>query len=188
MFCRTVNNFTNILHMAEKNKGLKSTIRIGDTSSLIKQRRVNTSAGCYLVRKNEDKGIELLVIKKVWPDGHTKFVLPKGHKEGGETLEETALRELIEESGYCDVTLLKYLGSGTYELDWSEIQMKTDHYYLAVLNSEREGGKQSESYEEGVIVENLWLPLDEGLGSLTYENDPEIHRVLKKYIKEDILG
>ena len=43
-----------------------SSIRIGDTSSLEKQRIVNTSAGCYLVRK-EGSEIQLLIIKKIGP-------------------------------------------------------------------------------------------------------------------------
>jgi len=105
-----------------------------------------------------------------------------------ETLEEAALREVMEESGYTDITLLRYLGSSTYELDWREIQMKTDHYYLAFLNSEKEEGKQQEIYEDGVELENLWIKLDEGLKFLTFENNLEIHKVLKKYVKEDILN
>lgn len=163
-----------------------SSIRIGDTSSLEKQRRVNTSAGCYLVRKT-DKGIELLVVKKIWPNGDIKHVLPKGHKEGDETLEEAAIRETNEETGYTDFKLLRYLGSSTYELDWSEIQMKTDHYYLAILNSDREETKQPETYEDGVVVENQWIDLDRALEFLTFENNQEIHDLLKQYIKQDIL-
>lgn len=173
--------------MEEKNKVLPKSIRIGNTSSLDKRRRVNTSAGCYLVCKNEDKGVELLVIKKIWPDGNTRYVLPKGHKEGEETLEETAHREVKEESGYIDIKLLRYLGSSTYELDWSEIQMKTDHYYLALLNSNEKGGKQQETYEDGVELENQWMELERGLEILTFENNPEIHKVLRRYVKEDIL-
>ena len=173
--------------MEEKNKVLPKSIRIGDTSSLEKQRRVNTSAGCYLVRKTDNNNIELLVIKKVWPDGNTRYVLPKGHKEGEETLEEAALREVMEESGYTDITLLRYLGSSTYEIDWSEIQMKTDHYYLALLNSEIEKGKQEETYEDGVELENEWIELDKALELLTFENNPEIHELVKKYVKEDVL-
>lgn len=163
-----------------------SSIRIGDKSSLIKQRIVNTSAGCYLVRKT-GQSIELLIIKKSWPNGDIKYVLPKGHKEGEETLEEAAIRETKEESGYTDFKLLRYLGSSTYELDWSEIQMKTDHYYLALLNSDKEESKQSETYEDGVVVENQWRDLDKALELLTFENNPEIHKLLKEYIQEDIV-
>lgn len=163
-----------------------SSIRIGDTSSLEKQRRVNTSAGCYLVRKSDD-GLKLLIIKKTWPNGDIKYVLPKGHKEGDETLEKAAIRETKEESGYTDFKLLRYLGSSTYELDWSEIQMKTDHYYLAILKSDREESKQPETYEEGVVAENQWKDLDKALEFLTFENNTEIHDLLKQYITQDIL-
>lgn len=167
-------------------KVLPKTIRIGDTSSLEKQRRINTSAGCYVIRKI-DESIQLLIIKKTWPNGDVRYVLPKGHKERGETLEETAIRETKEESGFTDITLLRYLGSSTYELDWDEIQMKTDHYYLALLNSEKEGGKQPETYEDGVVIENQWIDLDRALELLTFENNPEIHDLLEQYINQDIL-
>jgi 8-oxo-dGTP pyrophosphatase MutT (NUDIX family) len=169
-----------------ENKVLPKSIRIGDTSSLTKKRRVNTSAGCYLVRKQGDN-IELLVIKKIWPDGTERYVLPKGHKEGEEVLEETALRETMEESGYIDITLLRYLGSSTYEIDWGEIQMKTDHYFLAILNSNKQDGKQQETYEENVLVKNEWIELEKGLELLTFENNLEIHKLVREYIKEDIL-
>ncbi len=170
-----------------KNKVLPKSIRIGNTSSLDKKRRVNTSAGCYLVRKGEEGDIEFLVIKKEWPDGTERHVLPKGHKEGEEVLEETALRETKEESGYVDITLLRYLGSSTYEIDWKEIQMKTDHYFLAILNSDKQGGKTEETYEEGVVVENEWIELEKGLELLTFENNPEIHVVLRDCLKEDVI-
>lgn len=161
------------------------TTRIGDTSTLAKRRKVNTSAGCYIVRENGGN-VELLVLKKEWPDEETKYVLPKGHCEGRETLEETALRETKEESGYADIKLLRYLGSTTYELDWKKIQVKTDHYYLAILNSDRQNKRKQETYEEGVVVENQWLPLEKGLELLTYENIPELNKVLRKYIQEEI--
>ena len=169
-----------------EDKVLPKSIRIGNTSSLVKKRRVNTSAGCYLVRKNGDN-IKLLVIKKVWPDGTERYILPKGHKEREETLEEAALRETMEESGYIDITLLRYLGSSTYEIDWEEIQMKTDHYFLAILNSDKQEGKQQETYEEKVLVKNEWIELEKGLELLTFENSPEIHKLVRAYIVDDIL-
>ncbi|MDY0097525.1 MAG: NUDIX domain-containing protein [Candidatus Dojkabacteria bacterium] len=161
------------------------SIRIGDTSSLEKQRRVNTSAGCYLVRKSDD-GLKLLIIKKTWPSGDIKYVLPKGHKEGDETLEKAAIRETKEESGYTDFKLLRYLGSSTYELDWSEIQMKTDHYFLAVLNSDKQIERKPEEYEKDVVVENLWLEVEKALTHLKYENYKEITDLLKEYIKTEL--
>ena len=65
--------------------------------------------------------------------------------------------------------------------------MKTDHYFLAILNSEKEEGKQPEIYEDGVMVENQWMDLDRALELLTFENNLEIHDLLKQYINQDIL-
>jgi len=168
-----------------KNKLSPVTIRIGDNHSLNKKRRVNTSAGCYLIRKKDN--IQLLVIKKEWPDGNIKYVLPKGHVEGEESLEQAAIREVKEESGYTDITLLKYLGSSTYELDWKEIQMKTDHYFLALLDNDTQEEKQAETYEDGVVVENQWIDLDKGLELLTLGKHKEIHELVRRYVGELVL-
>lgn len=160
-----------------------TTVRIGETSSLEKNRIINTSAGCYLVRK-KDSNYELLILHKEWPDGNERYVLPKGHTEWDEVLEETVKRETTEESGYTDFKLLNYIGSCTYELDWSEIQLKTDHYYLAVLQSEEKAERKPEEYEKEVIVENLWIELEEGFKLLTFENQEEIHDKVRELIQK----
>lgn len=160
-----------------------TTVRIGDTASLEKNRIINSSAGCYLVRK-EDESYELLILHKKWPEGKEHYVLPKGHKEGDEVLEETARRETMEESGYTDFKLLKYIGSCTYELDWSEIQLKTDHYYLAILQSEEKRDRKPEEYEEEVTVENFWVDIEEGFKLLTFENQEEIHSKIRELISD----
>ena len=159
-----------------------TTVRIGEISSLDKKRIVNTSAGCYLVRSN-DKSYELLVIEKKGTNGDVVYVLPKGHVEWDETLEEAAKRETREESGYTDFKLLSYLGSCTYELDWKDIQLKTDHFYLAILRSEEKIETEPEEYEKGVTVRNLWVDLEKGFKLLTYQNQPEIHDKVREFLK-----
>ena len=158
-----------------------TTVRIGNTSSLEKSRIVNTSAGCYLIN-NLDDNPQLLVINKRWPDGKEHYVLPKGHMEGDESLEETAKRETTEESGYTDFKLLSYIGSCTYELDWSQIQLKTDHYYLAILQSEDKIESKPEEYESDVIIENIWIDIEEGFKLLTFENQEEIHQKIREML------
>jgi len=158
-----------------------TAVRIGDTASLEKNRIINTSAGCYLIYKKDDS-YQLFILNKKWPDGKEHYVLPKGHKEGDEFLEETAKRETTEESGYTDFKLLKYIGSCTYELDWSEIQLKTDHYYLAILQSEEKIGREPEEYEKDVTVKSLWIDLEEGFKLLTFENQEEIHSKVRELI------
>lgn len=159
-----------------------TTVRIGDTASIEKNRIINTSAGCYLIRALENAQFQLLIIRKKWSNGEERYVLPKGHQEGDEVLEETARRETMEECGYTDFKLLSYIGSCTYELDWREIQLKTDHYYLAILQSEEKRERKQEDYEEGVTVENIWMALEEGFKILTFENQKEIHDKVRELL------
>ena len=56
--------------------------------------------------------------------------LPKGTKKEGETNEETAQREILEETGY-EVKIIKKLGSlnSTYEKEKKTI-LKITHYFI----------------------------------------------------------
>lgn len=56
--------------------------------------RKEISAGGVVFRKAGDE-IQLLLIQ----DRFGKISLPKGHQEAGETLEQTAIREIEEETG-----------------------------------------------------------------------------------------
>ena len=61
------------------------------------------------------------------------WVLPKGHVEVGESIEQAALREIFEEAGLANVQLIKLLGSLLRSSVKSngDVVHKTIHYYLA---------------------------------------------------------
>lgn len=71
--------------------------------------------GCVGLKKAESAGgvvfheDNILLLKKRNGD----WVLPKGHIEYGESVEETALREVMEESG-ISAEILEYLGEINY--------------------------------------------------------------------------
>ena len=70
----------------------------------------------------------ILLLKKYNGD----YVLPKGRVEKGETIEETALREVKEESG-IDGTIKKYLGEINYSFMNRMRNVKVDktvHFFL----------------------------------------------------------
>ncbi|MGB8816264.1 MAG: NUDIX domain-containing protein [Minisyncoccia bacterium] len=63
-------------------------------------------AGCVVLNENN----EVLLVSS---DGGKIWTFPKGHAENGETLEEVALREVKEETGY-GVEISKRLSDLTY--------------------------------------------------------------------------
>ncbi|MCH4888972.1 NUDIX hydrolase [Acidaminobacter sp. JC074] len=66
------------------------------------------------------------------------WVLPKGRIENGETLEETAIREVKEETN-VDAIILDYIGITSYSFSnfWTDYQMinKTVSWYLMEAKS-----------------------------------------------------
>src|SRR5487761_1262851 len=64
-------------------------------------------AGCVVI---DDQGLVLLITTEQDP---TIWAFPKGHAEQGETLEQTAIRETIEETGF-EVEISGRLNDLTY--------------------------------------------------------------------------
>ncbi|MEM8859091.1 MAG: NUDIX domain-containing protein [Chloroflexota bacterium] len=68
---------------------------------------LRTSAGGVVVRKDLETGQLLYAL--VREKGYGKYVLPKGGVEEGETFEQAAIREIGEEAGIHQLTLIKKL-------------------------------------------------------------------------------
>lgn len=81
-----------------------------------------------------------------------KYVIPKGHVEDGETIEEAARREIEEETGLRRFTLAGYLGSRE-RLDFKGRSWKITHYYVYTA-------PEPTSSRAGEYVTE-WFPLDE---------------------------
>jgi 8-oxo-dGTP pyrophosphatase MutT (NUDIX family) len=86
------------------------------------------SAGAVILREIDGALKIALTHEKI----KNEWSLPKGHVEPGETIEQTALREIHEEAGLSQLQLIRYLGSHTQEKGANEtLKRKTIHYYLA---------------------------------------------------------
>ena len=114
-------------------------------------------------------GYEVALIRVARADGDA-WALPKGWVEKGEDLEQTAVREVREETG-LDAKVLRKLGEITYEFyskaDRSRI-VKTVHVFLM----EWLGGDTADHDDE--VEEVRWFPLEDALRMLTYKNEREM--------------
>lgn len=98
--------------------------------------------------------------------------LAKGTPDPGETLEETALREVREETG-LEVEIAAPLGTIDYWFGRREFDVryhKTVYYYLMVPVG---GGIELHDPEFDVVQ---WFPSEEALEALTYANEVEVLR------------
>lgn len=99
------------------------------------------SAGGVVFRRTPDKGLQIQLIQ----DRYGKVSLPKGKMEPGETVEQTALREIAEETGMLGVIIepidqIKY----RYHHEEKGTVDKEVHYYLV----EATGGSLQAQVEE----------------------------------------
>lgn len=85
-----------------------------------------TSCGTATIRTSE-KGLEVLLVKP--RAGQDKWGFPKGHVDEGESHEEAAARETLEETGVAVQILPHILGSTQVKLKGED---KTVIIYMAV--------------------------------------------------------
>src|SRR5260370_39694486 len=93
-------------------------------------KRTAVSAGAIILREIEG---ELKLALAHHKNSAKEWVLPKGHVDPGESLEQAALREIHEETGLARVQLIKHLGTIMRQSIKSngDVEDKTIHYFLA---------------------------------------------------------
>lgn len=136
------------------------------------------SAGGVVFKK--DKGKVYVLVSQ--HSQHHGWVFPKGiigDTKKGEGKEETALREVKEETGIA-ARILKELPAMTYWYSFEgEKRKKTVYYYLMEYIS----GDIAEHDDEMEAVE--WLPLDQITDRLTYPSDKKVWEEAQKLLSKD---
>lgn len=78
---------------------------------------------------------KILTLYKNYKNRYEGWVLPKGTVEKGETHEETALREVKEETG-VDAKIVSYIGKSQYTFNvHSNTILKDVHWYLMIADN-----------------------------------------------------
>jgi 8-oxo-dGTP pyrophosphatase MutT (NUDIX family) len=138
------------------------------------QVKIQVSSGGVTFRKGE-KGIEVALIRI----RSGRWALPKGLINKGEIPEETALREVREETG-LEGRLIDKLGDIEYWYFSKEDQTKYHkfvHFYL--IEYER-GSINDHDWE---VEEVRWFPIDKAIKALSYKSEKEIMERADGYLR-----
>jgi len=122
-----------------------------------------TAAG-GLVERTMNGNVRVAIVRRT---RYGDWVLPKGKPDGDESVEETAVREVREETG-CDVrivgeryTIEYFVGRALKVVTFFRMDHVSDDYY---------------SIDPSEIAEVVWLRPREALERLTYETERSIVR------------
>ena len=118
-----------------------------------------------MITRYRDGELELVLVGRARPE---RWSIPKGTPLEGETLEQTAMREVREETG-LSVRILEPLGDITYWFSARGVRHhKTVHFYLL----EATGGRIEDHDWENDFVE--WVTAPEARRRMSFASEVEI--------------
>jgi len=121
--------------------------------------RTATAAGGVVVRGSGDD-LEVVLAGR---ESDRTWVFPKGTPDRGETIEETALREVREETG-LDVSIVRPIGVLDY---WFAVPGERVHKFVHFFLMKQQGGDTSRHDHE--YDEVRWVPVSEARRLLSYD-------------------
>ena len=83
------------------------------------------SAGGVVVRAADGRAMVALIREQ----SYEEYVLPKGHVDAGESIEDAARREIEEEAGFTELELIQPMGVRA-RLNYHRTEWKTTYYFL----------------------------------------------------------
>lgn len=120
------------------------------------------TAGGVIFRKNSAGEVEILLIA----DSKTRWTIPKGHIEEGETPRQTAEREIQEETGLKEMKMLDWLGKINFRYRRVDtlVLMTTEIFLVEALGDTNKIIPQE--WMKGI----KWFSANEALDKIEYED------------------
>lgn len=137
--------------------------------------REPTSGGIIFRLSKDKKDIEILLIQ----DSKDRWTIPKGHIEPGETAKMTARREIEEETGLKNVSVLSWLGKIHFKyrrLD--KLVLMTTQIYLVQALDDKEL-PMKEKWMKGI----KWFSFADAIDAIEYEDIEKLMLIAKKKIR-----
>lgn len=129
-------------------------------------------AGCILINYSTKK--VALVCR------NNEYSFPKGHLEKGETIQECAIRETIEETGHnCHIVGDKEIAKIHYTSSKGEVV--ENYFYLAV-----DDGVYEEEIKEKDREETIWTHINDVEKTLSYLNLKQLWNTIKEQVEKAI--
>ena len=122
---------------------------------------------------------KILTLYKSYRNKYEGWVLPKGTVEPGETHEQTAVREVYEESGVHG-TIIKYVGKSQYSFSIQDDVVEKDvHWFLMSANS-----YHSKPQREEYFVDSGYYKFHEIYHLLRFSNEKQIvEKAYQEYLE-----
>ncbi len=137
--------------------------------------REPTSGGIIFRLTKDGKDIEILLIQ----DSKGRWTIPKGHIEPGETAKMTARREIEEETGLKNVSILAWLGKIHFKYRRADklVLMTTQIYLVEAMDTHET--PIGEKWMKGI----QWFPFSEALDLIEYDDIEKLMLIAKKRIR-----
>lgn len=124
-----------------------------------------------VVYRTRDKGLEILMIQ----DHKGRWTIPKGHVEKGESLEQTAAREINEETGIDQINLGEKLDNiYFFYRKHGKLIFMTTSVFLVEATGDSDELKHGDS--EG-IIDVKWFSAGEALKLIEYKDTEKLFRM-----------